>query len=905
MTSTTPPARSPRDTLLSLLRHPREHWPDDSYFHRRNREKLARSLARLRKEQDADDAELVERLLATVLRRRDAGIGTLYVMSNGSSGCHHLGSLLGDVPRFSMTDEVYLSPRLIREAGQSTDHNVLVDAVNVLHLGTLGHRAEQDWVVNIGHLRHDVAPSHLRALAPADRFALLLRNPYDVAISRAYRKPDYRAASGADSVDDLSYLADQAGLTASHFTRAVKVRWDAVVRYEALMSEPRHVLAELATCVRVDVPPGAMSAAILRHSRAYRSDGVASEHDNLNPAPKPRLGPAASTMLGDLLSEAAGRWGYQPNAEVADAWDAAVRSCGRDRRTLHLWRPLFDAAHFSQAAYERLRAGEIRVHDHLATTARPVDDDDWTADPLDNRTWRLHYQSLGWLLSFSWAIDAGLDVEQNLDEIASTLLSWIERNVESASRDEMAWDDHATADRAAVMAYLLHHHLSTVLDRAGRDRIVRALDVHIETIAEYRRSERWIDSNHGAFHAMGALNVALVLDDHPVGRRAWVVALEYLTACLPRLVHPDGVAVEQSVAYHTIDLELLRAAHAVLTSNSVDVDIGIDIPAVERSMVSFNRAISGVDRARPSIGDTPYGDAIPVHALETHLTNDATETAADAPTCVYPSAGVVVLRSGDESPGAVGRATFVTTGARIHHGHFDRLSVTFHLDGHEVLVDAGGPYAYGHSMRFGYFVSTLAHNTVLLDGATTQPGARLVRVGGEQGIHWAVGEIGVHQGHRVRRAVALVDGVSLCVFDRIDPISRDGSDHVFTTLWHLDPAAQPSVRPGPAGAVVDLPHDRRPMRLGTTSTAIEIVTGRPVDDPQGPQGWVTTGPGQLEPAPVLVAEHRGARHQNATWVAPHESTVEAASATSIRIDRPGRGTVTLSYDGGDAISLDR
>ena len=53
------------------------------------------------------------------------------------------------------------------------------------------------------------------------------------------------------------------------------------------------------------------------------------------------------------------------------------------------------------------------------------------------------------------------------------------------------------------------------------------------------------------------------------------------------------------------------------------------------------------------------------------------------------------------------------------HGHSDGASFVTYFNGKPFIVDSGGPYSYGHPMRYLYFQSQFAHNTVVFGGRAT------------------------------------------------------------------------------------------------------------------------------------------------------------------------------------------
>ncbi len=566
-------------TLRELVTRTHRYWPDDDYFHGRNREKIGIAVDRAADGGSRSIDEIVSAWGEIAAARHADGIDTIFVMSNGGSGCHYMGSLLSELPGFSLTDEVYLPVKMLQAAEQRPEDRLAIEALNMLHTGSVGHRARHDWIVNIGHVRPEAPPSRLRPLLPNAKFVLLVRSPFDVAISRGLRKPVYRAAIGGDEIDDLAYLGRQASITAAHYDRVTRQHWDAVLRYEHLIADPHGTLSSLLRALGFESSPYAIDGAIRRQSTAYRSGRQGDdEHDNHNLAPRPQITPAIASLLADTLTDQAATWGYRPPAPVADRIDRSVATAGRSHRTAELWPSPMLAGQRSPERAELLRGGRVIVAEGFDPVERP-DDPDWTADPLRDERWREAYHALGWLVAASEAAEAGTDAAFHRNLIDEVLASWSAANLDRPARDELAWSPSVLAHRTSALATLLHEHLADRLDRIGRDAFVATLAAHVEMIADIARTRQWNDPETGAdaslraHLALGSLNVASVLADHPLGRRARMVGIALVRAAMPSL--------------RTEDAQLLAAIEPFLVAIDVglDTDLGID-PIVDlESMV--------------------------------------------------------------------------------------------------------------------------------------------------------------------------------------------------------------------------------------------------------------------------------------------------------------------------------
>ena len=106
------------EILSTYLFDPGRFWPEDSYFHRRNRSKIAKARAGLELKRPEDVEAL---LLPGLAARAAAGARTLFVVSNGASGCHFFGSVLASSPRYRLIGEVYFPPELAAMAVECDD----------------------------------------------------------------------------------------------------------------------------------------------------------------------------------------------------------------------------------------------------------------------------------------------------------------------------------------------------------------------------------------------------------------------------------------------------------------------------------------------------------------------------------------------------------------------------------------------------------------------------------------------------------------------------------------------------------------------------------------------------------------------------------------------------------------
>lgn len=846
----------PTSSTLSLMRElaevPKVFWPNLERFHSRNRLKVERAMAQI--ERVLDPPDLVEQMVDIIQQRSVRGTRNLLAMSNGSSGSHYLGELLNEFPGFHMTDEVYFPPDYIEQVRRSDDPDawMALEFVDLLHTGRVDDGLTETTVVNIGHLRPDARPATLRESGYSPRFLLLLRNPFDIALERAFRKGAYRSEVDPDASDD-DYLEKQASYTANFLSRAKREQWDLVLRYESLIGSPIAVLRDLSLALGRDWQLEEIERALEKYDPNRGPSGSIST--NLNPKPREPVRPRHAEILNRTLTDIAGDFGYEPPERVAESL--------RKTHIPDLLLPLYaEESHYTEERFKAFQRGRIQVFRFQPETAL-VDDPGWEADPVQSKTWRLYYHSLSWLLALVWGVDHAPESGEAFGEMKRIVFSYLRGNVFSSPRDHMAWDDHATADRLTMISYLRAHYLDETLTDDEARELSEAVAIHIRRIESFYESGKWISSNHGLFHAVALLNASLTMPESEEANTARQIGERYLLDVIEHLVDPDdGVSLEQSVAYHSINLILVRQVAKFLRKNSIDGHQRLG--HIAGLMVEFNLAIRGTNDARIAIGDTPFGDTIPKQVLRpdtgdattrhvAHVLSEGRQGTAFPRLLVYPSVGWAVFRNGEiyEGTEPATRAFFTFSPQRGPHGHFDALSFSLQHAGWNVLIDSGGPYSYGDPMRFEYFVAPRAHNTVLLDDRDHQSGAHLVASGEMNGASYVIAH---HDGYpevRLARAVVHFFPHTFAVVDAssaLDDVSK------FSSLWHLAPDAsviEDSTKGFETFSIVG-EDVKAILELSDAETRrSRIVTGSE-DGP--PVGWVTSAIDTKEQAPTIVSD---------------------------------------------------
>ncbi|WP_146908311.1 heparinase II/III domain-containing protein [Arenimonas daejeonensis] len=291
----------------------------------------------------------------------------------------------------------------------------------------------------------------------------------------------------------------------------------------------------------------------------------------------------------------------------------------------------------------------------------------------------------------------------------------------------MVWFDHSTAWRASTLAYVYERRLRGQLAAGEVQQLAAVVRQHEEKLREFIASGRWKANNHGIFHAEALWDLAHVFEDVLDAESTKSLALKAMRDVYSEMIDSDeGVCREHSIYYHLFDAWLLAQSATYMAGFGIDVIPGYR--EVLRKMIDFYHRVSPANHELPAVGDTTFGRTsaspmldeitalVPESSVSEYLMGRG--TGADRPEAltVFPRTGFYVFH--DETAGGPAKSNLALLLDKPYmgaHAHADGGSFTINLEGEAMLVDSGGPYAYGQKLRFNYFKAAEAHNVVLVD----------------------------------------------------------------------------------------------------------------------------------------------------------------------------------------------
>ena len=223
------------------------------------------------------------------------------------------------------------------------------------------------------------------------------------------------------------------------------------------------------------------------------------------------------------------------------------------------------------------------------------------------------------------------------------------------------------------------------------------------------------------------------------------------------------------------------------------------------------------------------------------------------PSITFPWAGHAIMRNGWD---ADAQWSFFDAGPfGTAHQHYDELHLSIDAFGRALLVDAGR-FSYTNGPFRDYFVSTAAHNTILIDGAgqnRTPDRAERPMAGGDYGstndFDYARGVFDAgYQGVKGRavhtRTVVYVHDAFWIVADRIE---TDRARAV-KALWHFAPDCSVTVDKNSVASHDTGKGNLRIVPVGGMIWKTKVVAG--AENPI--QGWYSGFYTEKEPNPTAV-----------------------------------------------------
>ena len=367
-----------------------------------------------------------------------------------------------------------------------------------------------------------------------------------------------------------------------------------------------------------------------------------------------------------------------------------------------------------------------------------------------------------------------------LDDYAENWLKWEEHSVHgdlnTAGRMyAQSLEDAKWFSGAAMIYKVVKHHIP--------DEIKEKIEKNMLAPAAEMLKERKQTSNWQTWHNAAIASIGVAIGDRSLVDYALYTPVYGYEALLSSNLYADGWWNEGSVTYHFYSLQaMLKVAEAVrclgINLYRSDLKKMFDAPMnsvySDLSMVTHNDGWTGAtltsyaryyNLAYLRYGrSTEYASVLGTCWAKTGKKgaecllnpNDLSDSQIlTQKSCVYDNIGYAVLHKDRWS------AVMKYGPHGGSHGHPDKLSITLHDGGREILPDFGSP-AYSVPAFGGWYKNTLSHNTVVVDGVNQEEVTGTLMDFSESSVTAKVS--GAYTGVEMERSLAFGSGTMTDIF---------------------------------------------------------------------------------------------------------------------------------------------
>ncbi len=388
---------------------------------------------------------------------------------------------------------------------------------------------------------------------------------------------------------------------------------------------------------------------------------------------------------------------------------------------------------------------------------------------------------------------------------------WLERSFFTPDSDnKYTWYDHGAAERLLALILILCLGKTHRFDKRFMTRVSVACIEHavlLESEVFYAAHQKTRYHNHAWFQDMALIAAAILFESYPCAERWLATGIKRLTDQFDKLIVRDNgyaVFVENSIGYHHGIQRLVEFAGELVTIAGIKTEM----PNIALELNAWSKYFRYPDGRIPAQGDTfriPNGAKRKNRPFEEGIV-------------VLPSAGYAVAKNYCKS-GPYMLAMFATSLCSTHK-HQDNLSIVFHLDGVEWLVDPS-MYSHDYNSKIPAFLrSAQAHNCLAIQDIeySIEPG--MAALEGRELDNGFVFE-GYHRSYAGGEVTRVVKGTdrnfSITVTDKAN-FEKSVTPYI---VWHFGEG----VVVEKIGGVLYLshPNSRCSLRLVTTAK-VEIVS---------------------------------------------------------------------------------
>lgn len=322
----------------------------------------------------------------------------------------------------------------------------------------------------------------------------------------------------------------------------------------------------------------------------------------------------------------------------------------------------------------------------------------WRTDPYDSNSWRVQLHGLAWVRGLVDQYRRTSD-QASLDLAIATIRS----HIQASASDPVVLKE-------SMKAHPVSLRLDTISCLASVIGLPEDISAEAERLAAWQLTEKnyAINHNHGLMQNLSLARLGCATNRADLIDAAWIRMLKEIEF----VVDEQGANNEQSTGYAEYNKRKWTDA------------IG-DLAACDEVYVINDAAQSVIERISKLgtfIQQTTQPDGMLVPIGNTYGNRQGDLSLGGQPLVAYYSMGYAMGRSNWNDPSAM-YWTLRFGPKRMRHGHEDRMSVTYFVNGGRVLVD-GGHSGHDKNSLKAYLMSPDAHNAPQIVGKKFKSGSK-------------------------------------------------------------------------------------------------------------------------------------------------------------------------------------
>ena len=235
-------------------------------------------------------------------KRSKARAKNIFLMNIGSSGSHWIEAMLDEFEGINCINEVYF-PKLLRRKVRNLDRHALNLMMNIIHLAHLKTDEELSFDSIIVNSAHTLGTEFYRKCDDSCMCIMLTRDPYDIVISRTFRKDSYRNYF-APNADDEEYLEHNIFRVKRWYERHMKEYFDGTTKYENFVLDAENAITNLLRLMGIkSVNDEQIKEVSYRHDRNTILAGKSTNAANLYTGKKKEIPQPLSEIVIEKLND--------------------------------------------------------------------------------------------------------------------------------------------------------------------------------------------------------------------------------------------------------------------------------------------------------------------------------------------------------------------------------------------------------------------------------------------------------------------------------------------------------------------------------------------------------------------------------------------------------------------------